>query len=294
MKLYAACMMCLLSGQERKLRECRDEDKKARYMKELLRLTADSGEDACAPWLAARIGEVYEKYFGVPEDYGPVKEAYNRLVLDMETEIEEKIRSAKDPLCTAMRYARIGNYIDFSAVSDVKPEEFLSLLDREKDLIDEEEYRYFTGELKRAERLVYLLDNCGEIVLDKLVIRILREQYPHLKITAVVRGAQVINDATKEDAVFTGLTGEAEVIGNGDNAAGTILSRILPEASAVIEAADVILSKGQGNFESLHGCGLNIYYLFLCKCDWFMKKFQVDRYQGMFVNERRVHVWNEN
>lgn len=294
MKLYAACMMCLLSGQERKLRECRDEDKKARYMKELLRLTADSGEDACAPWLAARIGEVYEKYFGVPEDYGPVKEAYNRLVLDMETEIEEKIRSAKDPLYTAMRYARIGNYIDFSAVSDVKPEEFLSLLDREKDLIDEEEYRYFTGELKRAERLVYLLDNCGEIVLDKLVIRILREQYPHLKITAVVRGAQVINDATKEDAVFTGLTGEAEVIGNGDNAAGTILSRISPEASAVIEAADVILSKGQGNFESLHGCGFNIYYLFLCKCDWFMKKFQVDRYQGMFVNERRVHVWNEN
>lgn len=263
-------------------------------MKELLRLTADSGEDACAPWLAARIGEVYEKYFGVPEDYGPVKEAYNRLVLDMETEIEEKIRSAKDPLYTAMRYARIGNYIDFSAVSDVKPEEFLSLLDREKDLIDEEEYRHFTGELKGAERLVYLLDNCGEIVLDKLVIRILREQYPHLKITAVVRGAQVINDATKEDAVFTGLTGEAEVIGNGDNAAGTILSRISPEASAAIEAADVILSKGQGNFESLHGCGLNIYYLFLCKCDWFMKKFQVDRYQGMFVNERRVHVWNEN
>lgn len=59
-------------------------------------------------------------------------------------------------------------------------------------------------------------------MLDKLVIRILKEQYPQLKITAIVRGAQVINDATVEDAVFTGLTGEAEVIGNGDNAAGTI------------------------------------------------------------------------
>ena len=294
MKLYAACMMCLLSAQERKLREYRDEDKKARYIKELMRLTAESKDDACAPWLAARIGEVYEKYFGAPEDYGPIKESYNRLVMDMESEIEGKIRSAKDPLYTAMRYARIGNYIDFSAVSDVRPEEFLSLLDREKDSIDEEEYRHFIRELEGAERLVYLLDNCGEIVLDKLVIRILKEQYPQLKITAIVRGAQVINDATVEDAVFTGLTGEAEVIGNGDNAAGTILSRISPEASAAIEAADVILSKGQGNFEALHGCGLNIYYLFLCKCDWFMKKFQVDRYQGMFVNERRVHVWNEN
>lgn len=294
MKLYAACMMCLLSAQERKLREYRDEDKKARYMKELMRLTAESKDDACAPWLAARIGEVYEKYFGAPEDYGPIKESYNRLVMDMESEIEGKIRSAEDPLYTAMRYARIGNYIDFSAVSDVRPEEFLSLLDREKDSIDEEEYRYFIRELEGAECLVYLLDNCGEIVLDKLVIHILKEQYPQLKITAIVRGAQVINDATVEDAVFTGLTGEAEVIGNGDNAAGTILSRISPEASAAIEAADVILSKGQGNFEALHGCGLNIYYLFLCKCDWFMKKFQVDRYQGMFVNERRVPVWNEN
>ena len=66
MKLYAACMMCLLSAQERKLREYRDEDKKARYIKELMRLTAESKDDACAPWLAARIGEVYEKYFGAP------------------------------------------------------------------------------------------------------------------------------------------------------------------------------------------------------------------------------------
>ena len=95
MKLYAACMMCLLSAQERKLREYRDEDKKARYIKELMRLTAESKDDACAPWLAARIGEVYEKYFGAPEDYGPIKESYNRLVMDMESEIEGKIRSAK-------------------------------------------------------------------------------------------------------------------------------------------------------------------------------------------------------
>lgn len=99
---------------------------------------------------------------------------------------------------------------------------------------------------------------------------------------------QVINDATMEDAVLVGLTREIEVMGNGDDAAGTILGRISKEARKNIEEADMILAKGQGNFESLFGCGLNIYYLFLCKCDWFMRRFQVERYHGMFVNEKRI------
>lgn len=99
---------------------------------------------------------------------------------------------------------------------------------------------------------------------------------------------QVINDATMKDAVLVGLTREIEVMGNGDDAAGTILGRISKEARKNIEEADMILAKGQGNFESLFGCGLNIYYLFLCKCDWFMRRFQVERYHGMFVNEKRI------
>lgn len=99
---------------------------------------------------------------------------------------------------------------------------------------------------------------------------------------------QVINDATMEDAVLVELTREIEVMGNGDDAAGTILGIISKEARKNIEEADMILAKGQGNFESLFGCGLNIYYLFLCKCDWFMRRFQVERYHGMFVNEKRI------
>ena len=109
-----------------------------------------------------------------------------------------------------------------------------------------------------------------------------------MQITAVVRGSEVVNDATMEDAVMTGLTDETEVIGNGDEVAGTILSRVSAKAGEKINAADVIIAKGQGNFESMYGCGLNVYYLFLCKCDWFMRKFHAERFQGMFVNERRV------
>lgn len=288
MKLYAACMSCLLSGQEKRIRDYQNEDEKAEYMKELMRFIVNSTEETSAPWLAAQIEKVYEKYFGKNGDYKAIKEEYNRLVMSMEEKLEKKLQQETDPLRAALIYARVGNYIDFSAVEKVDQDAFLALFDRKEDVLDEKEYQYFCKELEQSKTLVYLLDNCGEIVLDKLVIRILKDRYPQLKITAFVRGAEVVNDVTMDDAIFTGLTEEVEVLSNGDDVAGTILSRLSEEAREKMEKADVILSKGQGNFESLYGCGLNVYYLFLCKCDWFMKKFQVERFHGMFLNEKRV------
>ena len=85
-----------------------------------------------------------------------------------------------------------------------------------------------------------------------------------------------------------GLTKIADVIGNGSGVGGTWLPDISEEARSLLEQADVIISKGQGNFETLHECGLNIYYLFLCKCDLFVRLFDADLFQGMFVNEKRV------
>lgn len=288
MRLYASCICCLLNKQEQKLRNCRDEKKKTEYMKELLRLAGNSGDEASAPWLAAQIMKVHEKYFGKSGSYADVKKEFNQLVMSMEEELKQRVLSQPDPLKTALLYARVGNYIDFSALEQVEKEEFLSLFEREKDVLDEKEYMSFSGEMQKAENVVYLLDNCGEIVLDKLVIQILKKKFPRANITAIVRGSEVINDATMEDAVMTGLTNVTEVIGNGDDVAGTILSRVSAEAREKIEKADVIIAKGQGNFESLYGCGKNVYYLFLCKCDWFMRKFHADRFQGMFVNEYRI------
>ena len=85
-----------------------------------------------------------------------------------------------------------------------------------------------------------------------------------------------------------GLDKTASVIDNGSEIAGTVLSDISPAARKELENADLIIAKGQGNFETLHGCGLNIYYLFLCKCDWFMRRFAAERFQGMLINEKRI------
>lgn len=133
---------------------------------------------------------------------------------------------------------------------------------------------------------MYLTDNCGEIVMDKILIQQIQKKYPDLEIAILVRGAEVINDATMEDAAQVGLTEIARVLPNGTDIAGTWLEELSQEAKAVLESADVIISKGQGNFETLRKCGLNIYYIFLCKCDLFANTFQVPKLTGMLINEK--------
>ena len=153
-------------------------------------------------------------------------------------------------------------------------------------------YECFKQDLKQAKTLTYVLDNCGEIVLDKLLIKEIKRQYPKLQISVLVRGKEVLNDVTMEDAIQTGLTKMVPVIENGTGIAGTVLEKISKEAKEALNEADIILAKGQGNFESMYGCGLNVYYLFLCKCDWFVKRFAMTKNAGVFLREGEYILQN--
>ena len=289
MKINAFCMSCLVQAQARRIQKFQDEEKKACYMREVLHMIAESDPKWSAPALLEPISKLYEKYWGMQNDLEEEKKTFNELLLSMEDDLEQKIRSRKDPLEAALCLARLGNYIDFSALGEVSAERLLELLAQaEQETLDTAEYRHFCKDLKDGKHLVYLTDNCGEIVLDKILIKLLREQYPQLMIEVLVRGVAVTNDATVEDARYVGLTEVAPVFGNGSGIAGTELTHISKEAKEKLEKADLILSKGQGNFETLHTCGLNIYYLFLCKCDWFMQRFHAEHLKGMFVNETRI------
>ncbi len=136
-----------------------------------------------------------------------------------------------------------------------------------------------------AKKLVYLTDNCGEIVMDKLLLRRIHAINPAREMTVVTRGAPVLNDATMEDALNCGLDEHARVTHNGSGIAGTCLERISKEAREVIDAADVIIAKGQANFETLRRCGKNVYYIFLCKCELYARRFGVPRLQGMLIRD---------
>ena len=290
MKLNPFCMCCALNKQEQKIRHYPDMEKKTEYMKKVMALIANTEEKDCAPSLSVDIQKLYSSFWDCPmEDFTEIKREYNQLMLNMEDSLENKIRKSEDPLEKSLIYARIGNYIDFAALSNVDKATVLTLLEEKStESLDEEEYRNFLRELSSAKKLVYLTDNCGEVVLDKLAVKILKEKYPNLDITVIVRGYPVVNDATMEDAEEIGLTDLVRVIGNGSNVGGTWIPGITSEARDLLYDADLIIAKGQGNFETLNDCGLNIYYLFLCKCDLFQRRFHAENLQGMFLNERRL------
>lgn len=289
MRVNSFCLTCLIGMQEAQIHEYADEEKKIRFMREILSFLSSCDPELSAPALVQPLSGIYEKYWGKAESLEKSKKEFNDFLLSMETELEERIRSHEDPLQTALCYARTGNYIDFASVRDISKEKLLELFEgQEERPLEGAEYDCFLKELSHASKLVYLLDNCGEAVLDKIVLKILKEQYPALEITAVVRGAAVVNDVDLEAARYIGLDKIVPVMGNGSTIAGTDLMSVSAQVKEKLKTADVIVSKGQGNFETLHGCGLNIYYLFLCKCEWFMKKFRAKRLEGMFVNERRI------
>lgn len=294
MKLSAMCIRCLMDRQEERVRECGDEEKKAVYLKEAAGIIASSGEGDSAPYLVFQMNQAYERLFGKLMDYKKEKKEFNSLMLDLESELEEKIRSGKsreEILKNAINYARSGNYIDFGALNHVDKNELMGLLEKagEED-VDGHTFAMLSEDLDKAEELVYLLDNCGEIVADKLLVKVLKEQYPNMNITVMVRGVEVLNDAVMEDAEEVGLTKLVKVIGNGNGVAGTQADLLSQEAREAIEKADIIISKGQGNFETIYGGGWNIYYLFLCKCAWFSERFGMERLKGVFINEKDVRV----
>lgn len=292
MKLSAMCIRCLIDRQEERIRQVENENKKAAFMKEVAGVIASCDEFASAPYLVYRINTIYQRYFESLYSYDKEKKEFNTLMLSLEKELENKIHKARDRqeiLKNALNYARTANYIDYGASSYVSKEELSALLDKSaEEPLDKNTLSLLSADLKKAKSLVYLTDNCGEIVADKLLIKVLKEQYPDLQITAIVRGMPVLNDATMEDAAEVGLTGLVKVISNGNGVAGTQITLLSDEARWILGKADVIISKGQGNFETIHGCGLNIYYLFLCKCQWFSTRFNMERLKGVFINEQYV------
>ena len=279
MRLPEKCAACLYDHQAKK---CSDEA----FLTEVRNIIEERDEEDSTAVLVYRIKKVYERFYGKPEGYADIKRRYNDLVLQMESGIRKKIESSEDPLAAALAYARIGNYIDYGAMHDVEEATFLSLFDgavlSEKD---QATYESLLRNCEEADTFLLIADNCGEIVLDKLLLEQLKLRFPQLKLQVLVRGEDVLNDVTMEDAAYTGIDRIAQVLSNGKAVAGTVYEMMPQDAQKALDHADVILSKGQGNYESLSGLGRHIFYAFLCKCDYFTAKFQVPLLTGMLVEE---------
>lgn len=287
-RLHTGCINCILDRQLNNFDSDTPEEKRREYMQALLRILSEASAEESGPVIAERIHELQKEMFGREADFSKIKHTYNQMMLNKEDEVQREIMASADPLKRAIQYAMTGNYIDFGALDGVEDEKLEELLERsEQNPVDVKEYANLKKDLAEASKLVYLTDNCGEIVLDKILIGQLMQQYPQIDITVIVRGKPALNDATLEDAEEVGLSEVVTVIGNGSGITGTWLPEISAEAREKIEEADLILSKGQGNFETLQGCGKNIYYMFLCKCKLFVERFQMEQFEGVLANELR-------
>lgn len=283
------CTQCLLKKHLTNYPDTATEEERLTYIRRLFSILTEIAPGESSPVIVNRILTLQKEMFDQFVDYTDIKKHFNQLMLEQEDWIYADISSATDPIRRALQYVMKGNYIDFGVLSDVNSEKLMELLSQAKDqTIDEQIFEELMQDLTSAKNMVLLTDNCGEIVLDKLLIRTIMSQFPDLQIHVIVRGGHALNDATMEDACQVGLPDLVKVIGNGTCLQGTYLPDISKEARDLLEQADVILSKGQGNFESLQYCGLNIYYLFLCKCDLFTKRFHTHLYNGILTNDRYV------
>ncbi|MBQ8683600.1 MAG: DUF89 family protein [Clostridia bacterium] len=289
LRLNPTCVTCLLQKYLRMVPDEADDWHRLTYMQRVMGILAATPPTCSAPEVVEQFTVLREELFGIKEDLSAEKAYFNALILAQEPLLRERIRRSADPLTLALRYAMLGNYIDFAAMDKVDEQYLNTLLEGADTLpFDDRELATLRTELGSARRLVYLTDNCGEIGLDKLFIEELLRTFPALQAEAIVRGAPVHNDATLEDARQVGLDRLIPVSHNGTGIAGTCLSRISLQAREKVDAADVIIAKGQGNFETLRHCGKNVYYLFMCKCEMFAQRFQVPLYNGMLVNDRRM------
>jgi damage-control phosphatase, subfamily I len=291
MRTSAECILCLLKRDMEAVPETAGAERKAAYLRRVLSLVADSSPELCTAQLDALIDREHRSAFGErkTKNFAELKRTYNQRMLALEASLQTEIDASADPLACAVKLARVGNYIDFGArheVNDALLDELIKGANGET--LDVCEYRLFQKDMENAKSVAYVTDNAGEIVLDKLLIRLLLKRYANARITLLTRGAPTLNDATADDAAETGLAAMVSVIGNGSALAGTVWTDIDDNARSLLQNADVIVAKGQANFETLSGCGLNVYYLLLCKCDFFVERFRVPRLTGMFVNERRL------
>lgn len=287
-RLNSQCILCLINKHLRNIPDRFSSTEKTKYMQGILEIIAKADISMSAPEIVGQINE-FKQYYGEVNDFAEIKNYFNNLMLSYENEIEFKIESSNNSLKSAVKYSMAGNYIDFGAMEKVDEEKLEERLDSAESLeIDNSQFERFENDVKNSKNIVYLTDNCGEIVLDKLLIKQILKTNSNVKINVIVRGNPVLNDCTIEDAKQVGLDKVVDIIGNGSAVAGTVLDKISPEAKSIIDDADLIISKGQGNFETLYHCGKNIYYLFLCKCKLFAERFGVDLFTGIFINDSKL------
>lgn len=287
MTLDEECKGCLYNSQLKKVeRDCGAGEELELFKAEVKALCQKPPANYCAPLLMRDIDGIHRKIFGRGIDYSREKSAFNLQLLALEAKIFGHVSACADPLREALKYSMAANYIDFARLADLNEgsvDYVMQVAGRAE--VDEGVLRQLKAKLKTANKLCFLHDNCGEIVMDKILLRVIKQNYPQIKLYSVVRGAPVINDVTERDAREVGLYEVSTVISNSSGVPGTYLKEVNGEVLNLLKTSEVIISKGLGNLETLYGEGYDIFYAFNCKCAHIAERFNLKLWQAAFIAE---------
>lgn len=231
-------------------------------VRDLLRDLAVADWAESPPVLAQKIHRRLREETGIADPYIQQKRAHNELALHLLPALRKDVEQSDDPLSSAAHFAIAGNIIDLGAKSGLNEADVLHAVEHAAEKPLEGDIESFRKAVAEAETILYLADNAGEIVFDRLLI----EQLGPQRVTLAVRGRPILNDALMDDAVVAGLTDLVPVIDNGSDVPGTVPADCSETFRTAFESADLVISKGQGNFETLSDSDRPIFFLFKVKC----------------------------
>jgi damage-control phosphatase, subfamily I len=263
MRVFLDCLPCFLRQALEAARRVTDDERSQRAVLDAVAaLMPNLPLDATPIDLGRQVHRVVRQVTGVDDPYREAKRRDNDRVLALLPQLRRRIASSSDPLRTALMLAAAGNAIDLAISSRVDLELAIERgLENDEGMVD---YPSFRAALLRGGDLLYLGDNAGEIVFDRLVVEQLVAM--GVRVTFAVRGRPIINDATLEDAREVGMDRLAEVVSSGSDGPGTALGACDPEFVELFGRSRLILAKGQGNFEGLSDERAPLFFLLMVKC----------------------------
>jgi len=268
MKIQLECVPCTLNSYLR-LAETGviPESQKEELLRQMLHVFATFDYNQSPPVLGCKMHTLIRESINNPDPYHRIKEEYNQMMMDLYAKFKRLVKRSEDPFDAAMRLAIAGNVIDFGSQHQL---DIMDTINRVMDAnfaIDHSPQ--LRVDLEKADSLLYIGDNCGEIVLDKLFLSLLDMPTKYF----AVRESPIINDVTFEDAILTGIDKIANVITTGDNSPGAVWESTSEQFQHVFKNADVVISKGQGNLEGLMDVTHDrLYFLLVTKCDLIAKR----------------------
>jgi len=267
------CIVCSINGVLNLFKNgLVDSKHREEILRKVLKFYAETDYNRMTIDAGRHIQQIVREVAGITDPYKPLKDKYNLKAREYCEKYRDIVKNSLNPPEKAMRLAIAGNIIDFGPTHDFDVDKKIEeVFENDFPIYDAEE---LFQEIKKAKSILYLGDNTGEIVFDRLFLEII----DHPNVTFAVRHSPVLNDATLEDAFFAGIDKVAKVITNGDNVPGTFLGTVSDEFMKHFNSADLIISKGQGNFEGLSGVmDKNIYFLLTVKCEQIANELGVEK-----------------